>query len=151
MKKIFILAIVLVTYGLVNAQTLVSSSNFLDNKQSYVGRTITIWVSYCNCGDSQLRAITTKKVNDGSGVYKWKQWKNFTFFDARESLTINIPYKFFANEGVLLPNVSDGGSFLATVYVYKGDNYKTGPKDTDYAYNDCEKCVSLELISIKRK
>ena len=150
MKNLIILGTILLSFSFVKAQNYVSGSDFLDNQQSYIGKTISIWVSYCNCGDSQLRAISTKKVNDGSGVYKFKQYKNFNLFDPWESITINIPYKFFENNGALLPNVSDGGSFLATVYVYKGYSYKIGP-EADCTYNDCEKCVGLELVSIKRK
>jgi hypothetical protein len=146
MKKNILLLIVLFSINTINAQKIVKAAQFLDNQDLYVGKTITIWVFYSNSSNgNQLRAT-------GGGFRGEPQnlWKRFGFYEEDESISINIPNKFFENNGALLPNVSDGGSFLATVYVYKGYNHKNEPK-SGYQYSESENGVSLELVSIKRR
>lgn len=129
-------------------QKIVSMEDFEDNKESYVGKQITIWVSYSNQWNGcQLRKVRFEKYNG-----EWVLWKDFRWFGETGQISINIPNKFFDNDGILLPNVTDGGSLLATVYVYKARNHKTPPRE-GFTYSEggsTSNVISLELVSMKR-
>ena len=146
MKKIILFLFIIFSFNGINAQKIISAGTFLDNKESYVGKTISLWVFYSNHSNgNQLRATGGGFNGEPQGL-----WKKFKFYEEDESISINIPNKFFDNGGALLPNVSDGGSFLVTVYVYKGYNHKFEPKN-GYQYSESENGISLELVSIKRR
>jgi hypothetical protein len=148
MKRNFLVALLFVFSSYSYSQKLVSMEDFEDNKDSYVGKNIKILIHYDNTRSQgcQLRRVCGK-FNDN-----WIQWKCFTwFYDNRQPLYISIPYKFFENEGILMPNVIDRGDLEAVVYVYRGNNYIVGPKD-GYAYGGSSnnEVISMELVSIKR-
>lgn len=161
MKKYLLILILFFSVIGINAQSkkksitkstsvkLVSMEDFEDNKENYVGRTIKIRVSYDNIANGcQLRKVNGKY--DG----KWKLWKNFTWLpNFIDPISINIPDKFFENDGKLLPNVIDGGYFEATVYVYNAWNCRVCPNESSM-YNhplfENREVISLELVNIKR-
>jgi len=147
MKKHILFLFIIFSFNVINAQKIISAGTFLDNKVSYVGKTVTLWVMYSNSANgNQLRA-----TGGGYNGSLQELWKGFDFIEEpSEGISINIPNKFFDNGGALLPNVSNGGSFLATVYVYKGHNHKFEPKN-GYKYSESENGISLELVSIKRR
>lgn len=147
MKKLFFIFLMVIITQFTYGQKLVSMEDFEDNKESYVGKQITIWVSYENRWNGcQLRKCCEKFGND------WVLWKDFRWFGETGQVTINIPDKFFDNDGVLLPNVTDGGSLLATVYVYKARNHRTPPRpgSTYSEGGSTSNVISLELVSMKR-
>ncbi len=76
-------------------------------------------------------------------------WKVFRWYYDTQYITINVPNKFFENNGSLLPNVTDGGKLIVTVYVYRGSEHKTPPEE-GYTYSESLSGISLELVSIKR-
>lgn len=144
-KFLFVLLFIFSTFSY--SQKIVSMEDFEDNQESYVGKQITIWVSYENRWNGcQLRKCCEKFSGD------WVLWKDFRWFGETGKITINIPDRFFDNDGILLPNVTDGGSLLATVYVYKGQNHKTPPRagSTYSEGGSTSNVISLELVSMKR-
>lgn len=153
MNKTILLVFFLFIYSFSYSQKLVSMEDFEDNKESYVGKTIKIRVGYNNRANGcQLRVICAG--DNGKYEGKWKLWKKFYWLDNyNQGITINIPNKFFENEGKLMPNVTDGGLLEATVYVYNAWNCKVCP-DEGYIYDnpifENPKVISLELVSIKR-
>jgi hypothetical protein len=176
MKKLILILIVLFSFSTIYSQTkkskgkkqhssvskIVDGYDFFDSPSSYVGKTVSLIVSYSTYNDF---VINNQEQIDEDGQKYWDyscscmrpkdpyrkiskknvNWKKFRDATSQNEFTVNIPQSFFDNN--LIPNGFGKGFLLLTIYVYTGEN-RGGNGNGVYSENP--NVINYELKSIKR-